>query len=104
MASTPKIHQLKTDIVASKKEGLDQFEFYSKLMGVWSELSNYVKIPQCTYGKCDYDVGSKVLKMIKDERTHQFLLGLSDEMHANIRSQVLALDPLPSLDRIFNMV
>ena len=31
-------------------------------------------------------------------------MGLNDEAYANIRTQVLALDPLPLLDRIFNMV
>jgi len=31
-------------------------------------------------------------------------MGLNDENYSNIRSQILAQEPLPSLDKIFNMV
>ena len=31
-------------------------------------------------------------------------VGLNDEVYANIRGQTLAIEPLPSLDKIFNMV
>jgi len=86
VAKTPKIHQLKTDIVKCKHRGLDVVEFYSKLMGMWSELSNYIKISQCTCEKCKCGVGSKVMKMLKEEQTHQFLKGLTDETYTNIRS------------------
>ena len=102
--STPKIQQLKTDIAASKQGALDVIDFYSKLMGMWSELSNYIKMPQCTCGKCECEVGAKVVKLMEEERTHQFLMGLDDEVYVTVRSQVLAQDPPPSLDRIFNMI
>jgi len=42
--------------------------------------------------------------MAQDKKTHQFLMGLNDEAFSTIRSQILALDPLPNLDVIFNMV
>jgi len=31
-------------------------------------------------------------------------MGLNDDTYLQIRSQILTLDPLPSFDRIFNMV
>ena len=71
---------------------------------MWSELSNYIKIPRCTCGKCECEVGAQVVKLMEEERTHQFLMGLDDEVYGTVRSQVLAQDPLPSLDRIFNMI
>ena len=42
--------------------------------------------------------------MIEDEKAHQFLMGLNDEVYLSIRSQLLALEPLLSLDKIFNMI
>jgi len=42
--------------------------------------------------------------MVEEDKAHQFLMGLNDEVYSSIRSQILALDPLPSLDKIFNMV
>jgi len=84
--------------------GLEVVEFYSKLMGMWNELENYVKIPHCTCGKCECNIGSKIAKMADEEKTHQFLMGLNDEAFATMRNQILALDPLPSLDTIFNII
>jgi len=63
--NTRKIHQLKTNIAGCKQGGLEVVDFYPTLMGMWSELNNYVKIPQCTCGKCECGVGSKVVKLIK---------------------------------------
>ena len=45
-----------------------------------------------------------MIQLFKEEKTHQFLLGLNDETSANTWSQVLTQEPLPSLDKIFNMV
>jgi len=42
--------------------------------------------------------------MAQDEKSHQFLMELNDEVFSTIHSQILALDPLPTLDVIFNMV
>ena len=67
-------------------------------------VKQFVKIPQCTCEKCECDVRAKVVKMIEEEQAHQFLMGLDEETYASVRSQVLALDPLPPLDRIFNMI
>ena len=103
VANTPKIHQLKTDIAECKQEGLDVVEFYSELMGMWSELTNYTQLSQCTGRKYECNIGGKVLKML-EEQAHQFLMGLNGEVYANIRSQILATDLLLSLHQIFNVV
>ena len=91
-SQTPKIHQLKTDLAACKQGSLEVVEFYLKLMGMWSELENYAKVPQCTSGKCECEIGSSIAKMAQDEKTHQFLMGLNDEAFSTIRSSILALD------------
>jgi len=41
--------------------------------------------------------------MYEEDRAHQFILGLNDDLYSTLRSQILALDPLPLLDQIFNM-
>jgi len=45
-----------------------------------------------------------VTKLFEKEKTYQLLLGSNDETYANIQSQILTQEPLPSLDKIFNMV
>ena len=41
--------------------------------------------------------------MYEGDKAHQFLMGLNDDLYSAIRSQILALDPLPHLDKIFNI-
>jgi len=85
IANTPKIQQLKIDLASCKQGGSEVVEFYYKLMGIWSKLENYAKVPYCTWGKCEYGVGKKVVKMIDEERAHQFLMGLNDERFSGLR-------------------
>lgn len=39
--------------------------------------------------------------MYDADKMHQFLMGLNDDLYSTARSQILALDPLPPLDKIF---
>ena len=102
-ANTPRIHQLKADIANCKQGTLEVGEFYSKLLSLWTELNNLAKVLACTCNECHCGVASKILAMYKEEKAHQFLMGLNDDLYSTIRNQILALDLLPPLDRIFNM-
>ena len=84
IANAPKIHQLKANLASCKQEELEVVEFYNELMEMLSELENYAKIPHCTCGKCECGTGSKVLKMVDEEKTHQFLMGLNDESFSTV--------------------
>jgi len=79
VANTPKIYQLKSDLASCKQRGLEVVEFYNKLMALWSELDNYTQIPQWTYSKCECKIGEKIMKMVDEGKTHQFLMGLNDK-------------------------
>ena len=39
-----------------------------------------------------------------EDRAHQFLIRLNDDEFSLVRSQLLAQDRLPSIDKIFNAV
>lgn len=108
VVNVPHIHQLKSEIASCKQDNMEVVEFYSNLMGLWSELANNIKIPNSTCkrtcGKCDCDTHGAIIKMMEEDKAHQFLMGLDDDLYSNIRGQILALDPVPPLDRIFNMV
>ena len=66
-------------------------------------MGNLVKVPTCTCKGCTCGVAEKIIAMYKADKAYQFLMGLNDEAYSTIRSQILALDPLSTLDRIFNM-
>jgi len=42
--------------------------------------------------------------MVDEEEAYQFLIGLNDEVYSNIRGQILVIEHLSLLDKIFNMV
>ena len=69
-------------------------------MGLWSEseLDNSTEIPAC---KCD--MGPKMAKYMEEENVHQFLMGLDDYSYSMVQSQILVMDPLHLIDKIFNM-
>jgi len=68
-------------------------------MGLWNELDNHVQIPSCT---CE--VAKTFISMMEDDKAHQILMGLDDDLYSTVRSQILAIDPLPPMEKIFNMV
>jgi len=95
----PKVHQLKAKIASCKQGNLKVVDFFNKRMGLWNELENCVKRPNCNYGAME-----KYVKLAENDKAHQFLMGLDDDAYSNIWSQILALDPLPLIDRIYSMV
>jgi len=103
MPNTPKIHQLKANIANCKQGDLVIGDFYSKLTNLWNELSSIVTVPVCTRKGCTCGAASKIVAMYEQDKAHQFLMGLNDDLYSAIRSQILALDPLLHLDKIFNI-
>ena len=97
--TVPRIHQLKAQIASCKQEGQEVVEFYSKLMTLWNELDKNTKNPTCTCA-----VAKKIGKIMDEDRVHQLLMGLNDDLCGTVRSQILAFDPLLHLDKKFNMV
>ncbi|PIM97517.1 hypothetical protein CDL12_30013 [Handroanthus impetiginosus] len=49
-------------------------------------------------------MGREFLKEQENLRTYQFLMGLNGSMYGTVRSQILSVDPLPSLSRVYAMV
>lgn len=68
------------------------------LKGLWDELAVYDPLPDCDCGKL------KILHTRYDrDCVIQFLMGLSDS-YSITRDQIMLLDPLPPLNRVFSMV
>lgn len=61
--------------------------YFNRLKGLWEELKNY----RPNVNNTDYKF---------EDQIKQFLMGL-DEQFSNVRSQILLMDPLPSLNKVF---
>ena len=42
--------------------------------------------------------------MLDAEKSYQLLLELNNDLYSQIRDQILVMEPLPSLEKIFNIV
>ncbi|KAA8542734.1 hypothetical protein F0562_023886 [Nyssa sinensis] len=72
--------------------------YFGKLKAIWDELNLFDPLPDCTCGQ---------LKILSD-RYHrdcviQFLMGLNDS-YTNSRDQIILLDPLPSVGKVFSLI
>ncbi|GJW63747.1 ribonuclease H-like domain-containing protein [Tanacetum coccineum] len=85
-------------IHALKQDELSVPEYYHKLNSLWREFDTLTLLHACT---CAAYEG--VLKHNQLVRLMQFLMGLNDA-YLNIKSIILARDPLPDVKEAFNVV
>ncbi|KAJ0010119.1 hypothetical protein Pint_33527 [Pistacia integerrima] len=79
------------------QQGMSVSTYYTKLKGIWDELNTYSQIPTCTCGSAQAFVERE------KEKVHQFLMGLN-EKYNTVCSQILNIEPLPSLSRVYGLV
>ncbi|XP_058745784.1 uncharacterized protein LOC131618618 [Vicia villosa] len=79
-------------------------EFLSELKILWEELEINMPVPTCT---CRVKCGCEAMRTAR--RNHQllhsmrFITGLNDYFGV-VKSQILLLDPLPPINKIFSMI
>lgn len=98
-ASLADYKQGKTESVAS---------YFGRISKIWDDLATYVKLPACTCtgcscGGCKCGLASQYQQLVQEDRLQWFLVGV-DGGYASARSQLLNQDPLPSLDRAYQIL
>ncbi|KAF8400435.1 hypothetical protein HHK36_013733 [Tetracentron sinense] len=96
--NAPRVYQISRAIALHVQDSLPVSVYFTKLKALWDELSSYTDIPTCTCGS------SKALSALhQQEKLMQFLMGLNDSFSA-IRSQILLMDPLPTVSRAYALI
>lgn len=85
----PRIYQLKKLIVSISQGNGSVSAYFNRLKGLWEELSNYGPQINNSY--------------YEEEQLLQFLMGL-DDCYSNVRCQILMMEPLPPLNKVFAIV
>ncbi|PKI37556.1 hypothetical protein CRG98_042069 [Punica granatum] len=93
-----RVYELKSQICLTKQEGLFVSKYYSVLKGLWDELENFLELTQCT---CE--TATSGASQREKEKSYQFLMGLNPELNT-VRSNILSMEPFPSLNKIYSMV
>lgn len=95
----PRVYELKRAIALLQQEKAPISSYYGRLKAVWGELQVLHPVPTCSCG-CTCGAAKKMQSMREEEKVYDFLMGL-DDTFATVRSQVLSVDPLPSLGRAY---
>ncbi|XP_061364793.1 uncharacterized protein LOC133308204 [Gastrolobium bilobum] len=79
-------------------------EYFTQLKILWDELENLRPLPSC---RCDITCTCGVVTLPRTYRESdyviRFLRGLNDQ-YAQVRSQIMLIDPLPNVNLVFSMV
>jgi len=70
VSNIPKIHDLKSEIANCKQGEMTIIEYYAKLVGLWNELDGKTTQHLCTCGKCECNLGEKILQALEQEKSH----------------------------------
>ncbi|KAI9180399.1 hypothetical protein LWI28_004458 [Acer negundo] len=88
-SNAPRIFEIQRDIAYLRQEQLSVSAYYTKLKGLWDELSSY----------SDAILGTQQ----DQQKLMQFLMGLNDS-YSGIRGQILLMQPLPSIRQAYSSV
>ncbi|KAM7489271.1 hypothetical protein LguiB_026755 [Lonicera macranthoides] len=97
-SNAPQLYQLRTAVTTLKQESLSVTQYRTKLKALWDEIDSLTPNEACICG-----AGKTLLEHHERDRTMEFLQGLHDRF-SSLRSQILLIEPLPSAQRIFNLV
>ena len=100
----PRIQQLKFDLASCKQKGMTIFDYYGRLKQLWDELGNFEPMVICKCGNCTCNLKSTLEKHRENDRVHLFLMGLDDNLYGTVRSNILAQDPLPNLNKVYSIL
>src|SRR3954471_24216347 len=79
-------------------------DYFTELRSLWEELDQYRPMPNCTCPVTCACVAMRNSRSFRaEDRIIQFLIGLNEEFHGVV-SQVLLMDPLPQINKVFSMV
>jgi len=74
------------------------------MKSLWDELNSHRPMPMCT---CPYPCRCEFMRAARNFRMEdlviQFLTGLNDSFSV-VKTQVLLMDPLPSINKVYSMV
>ncbi|XP_076940576.1 uncharacterized protein LOC143609813 [Bidens hawaiensis] len=101
--SAPRAYELKQCLTLTQQDGSFVTAYFTKLKGLWDEIESVLPTPHCTCDGCLCGIGKKLFDLKQKERLYEFLMGLDTEFSV-IRTQILAMQPMPNLNVAFHLV
>ena len=99
----PRVFNLQKDIAELHQGEMSITDFFTQLKVFWDQLQNLSPFPSCTCGKCICNINKRLTDLQVRESVMKFLMGLNDSF-SQVRSQVLLMDPIPSLSKVYSLL
>ncbi|XP_043701367.1 uncharacterized protein LOC122651869 [Telopea speciosissima] len=97
-SNSPCVFVLERTIATLQQNSDSVAKYFNALKSCWDELATYHPLPTCSCGEYRTFAAHTQTRQLM-----QFLMGLN-ESYASIRSQILLMDPLPTLGRAYSLV
>ncbi|RHN71398.1 putative gag-polypeptide of LTR copia-type [Medicago truncatula] len=99
-----RVASLRSSINNLKQGDKSVLDYFTEIKSLWEELNSHRPMPMCT---CPYPCRCESMRAARDFRMEdqviQFLTGLNDSFSV-VKTQVLLMDPLPSINKVYSMV
>ena len=99
----PRIQQIKSSLARCEQtKTMPVSTYYGKLNSLWEELS--LLEPPISCSCCsNCHVSDLYTERRETAKLHEFLMGLYSEFYAQLRTNILSTEPLPTLDRAYHL-
>ncbi|XP_038713330.1 uncharacterized protein LOC120007200 [Tripterygium wilfordii] len=97
-SNAPRIYELKKEIASISQGILSVTDYYTRIKAFWDELYHYRPLPTVSTEAMEI-----LLSYQHQDCVMQFLMGLNDT-YAHVRSQILLMDPLPPINKVYSLV
>nr|KYP43048.1 hypothetical protein KK1_035543 [Cajanus cajan] len=94
----PRVFQLRRDLMTLKQDSFSITHYFTKVKASWEELAEYKPLHTCGCGGIKYWIDYHQYEYVM-----LFLMGLN-EGYSHIRGQILLMDPIPSIEKVFSLV
>lgn len=97
-------YKLNKDVYNLKQNGVPINEYYTRISGIWEELSAVADLPRFT--NINEEIANFLQALARQNEEHklfQFLNGLN-KTYATQRSKILRMNPSPSLESVCSML
>ncbi|XP_052477253.1 uncharacterized protein LOC128032616 [Gossypium raimondii] len=99
-----RISDLQKEIYAFKQDDKTVTDYFTELKILWDELLQFRPLPSCSCPTpCSCGAVATARSYHNQDYVIRFLKGLNDSFSA-VRSQILLMDPLPSINKAFSKV
>lgn len=78
--------------------------YYAKMKTILDQLGAYSKVPKCNCGGCTCGQAHEYACEREEEKLHQFLMGLEEATFGTTCSQILNMDPLANISKVYSMI